>query len=212
MMPGARISLWSGKQFPYDAEVEYLETPGEQFIKTDITSDLIYEVEYSCRYSENSTTGTFVSVFKSWDRALHMCLDKSSSRINWTHGYYYDSSETRITISDITRKDLVVKLYKAKDTYIFINGVQKGSSSRGGLPNSIDGSSLYFFGTSSSYVNVQNGGRLYYCKIRDLNNVIIHDFIPVRKDDLGYLFDRVSGRLFGNSGTGAFIIGPDKAI
>lgn len=36
------------------------------------------------------------------------------------------------------------------------------------------------------------------------------DFIPVRKGNVGYMFDRVSGQLFGNAGTGAFIIGPDK--
>ena len=29
-------------------------------------------------------------------------------------------------------------------------------------------------------------------------------------DAVGYLFDRVSGQLFGNAGTGAFTIGPDK--
>lgn len=41
----------------------------------------------------------------------------------------------------------------------------------------------------------------------DANNII--DFIPVRVGQVGYLYDRVSGQLFGNSGTGAFIVGPD---
>lgn len=27
---------------------------------------------------------------------------------------------------------------------------------------------------------------------------------------VGYMYDRVSGELFGNAGTGAFVIGPDK--
>ena len=36
------------------------------------------------------------------------------------------------------------------------------------------------------------------------------DMIPVRKDGVGYMYDRVSGELFGNQGTGAFLIGPDK--
>ena len=40
--------------------------------------------------------------------------------------------------------------------------------------------------------------------------VSIFDFIPVRVGSIGYMYDRVSGQLFGNSGTGAFIIGPDK--
>ena len=35
--------------------------------------------------------------------------------------------------------------------------------------------------------------------------------IPVRKDGVGYMYDKISGQLFGNAaGTGAFVIGPDK--
>ena len=37
----------------------------------------------------------------------------------------------------------------------------------------------------------------------------ILDFIPVRKGTVGYLYDRVSGALFGNAGTGDFVLGPD---
>ena len=37
----------------------------------------------------------------------------------------------------------------------------------------------------------------------------IRNFIPVRKGDVGYMYDLVSGQLFGNSGTGNFILGPD---
>jgi hypothetical protein len=52
--------------------------------------------------------------------------------------------------------------------------------------------------------------RLYYAKIRDANNVMVRDFIPVRVGQVGYLYDRVSGQLFGKYGTGDFIVGPDK--
>ena len=45
--------------------------------------------------------------------------------------------------------------------------------------------------------------------------MIARDFIPVRftnelGETEGAMFDRVSGQLFRNDGTGAFIIGPDK--
>jgi hypothetical protein len=43
---------------------------------------------------------------------------------------------------------------------------------------------------------------------------LARDYIPVRVGSgagaVGYLFDRVSGQLFGNAGTGDFTIGPDK--
>ena len=38
----------------------------------------------------------------------------------------------------------------------------------------------------------------------------IRDFIPVRVGSTGYLYDKVSGQLFGNAGTGDFVLGPDK--
>lgn len=40
---------------------------------------------------------------------------------------------------------------------------------------------------------------------------LIQDLIPVRKDGLGYMYDSVSGQLFRNQGTGAFLYGPDKS-
>ena len=45
----------------------------------------------------------------------------------------------------------------------------------------------------------------------------VRDFIPVRftnerGETEGAMYDRVSGQLYRNSGTGAFIIGPDKTI
>ena len=40
----------------------------------------------------------------------------------------------------------------------------------------------------------------------------VRDFIPVRKDGVGYMYDRVTGKLFYNKGTGEFLTGPDKTI
>ena len=50
--------------------------------------------------------------------------------------------------------------------------------------------------------------RIYSCKIYD-GNTLVRDFIPVRRGTTGYLYDRVSKRLFGNQGTGDFVLGPD---
>ena len=51
--------------------------------------------------------------------------------------------------------------------------------------------------------------KLVYAKGGDGTNEF--DLIPVRKGSFGYMYDRVSGKLYGNAaGTGAFVIGPDK--
>lgn len=52
--------------------------------------------------------------------------------------------------------------------------------------------------------------KFHYLKFEGRDGLL--DIIPVRVGDVGYLYDRVSGELFGNSGTGKFIVGPDKTI
>jgi hypothetical protein len=39
---------------------------------------------------------------------------------------------------------------------------------------------------------------------------IIYDLIPVRKNSIGYMYDKVREVLLGNDGTGDFVLGPDK--
>ena len=57
--------------------------------------------------------------------------------------------------------------------------------------------------------------QIYGCKLWN-GITLVRDFIPVRvgsgSSAVGYLYDRVSGELFGNAGTGEFLIGPDKTI
>ena len=42
-----------------------------------------------------------------------------------------------------------------------------------------------------------------------IDEEVVRDMIPVRKGNIGYMYDKVSGQLFGNSGTGSFTLGPD---
>ena len=39
--------------------------------------------------------------------------------------------------------------------------------------------------------------------------MLVRNFIPVRIGTVGYLYDRISKRLFENQGTDAFVLGPD---
>lgn len=59
---------------------------------------------------------------------------------------------------------------------------------------------------NSATCNVQ--GKLFSAKIYE-NNVLIHDLIPIRINQDGYMYDKVYGKLYGNLGTGNFILGPD---
>lgn len=50
--------------------------------------------------------------------------------------------------------------------------------------------------------------RLYSCKMY-LNDVLVRDFIPVRKGTVGYMYDKVTKKLFENTGSVALELGPD---
>lgn len=56
----------------------------------------------------------------------------------------------------------------------------------------------------------QISGRLYSFKIKKSGKTIL-DLIPVRKGNEGFMYDRVSGKLYGNAGDpgSRFILGPD---
>lgn len=65
----------------------------------------------------------------------------------------------------------------------------------------------------SNYNNTKFKGNIYYFKIQKSGKLIIN-LIPVRfTNELGQtegaMFDKVTGKLFRNQGTGSFVIGPD---
>lgn len=70
--------------------------------------------------------------------------------------------------------------------------------------------SIFLFNVRQERVN---GVRMYYFRLQAPDGSIIRDMIPVRKGNIGYMYDKVSGRIFGNANTtGYAIIGPDKTI
>lgn len=50
--------------------------------------------------------------------------------------------------------------------------------------------------------------KIIWIKI-EVNGVITFDAIPVRVAQVGYMYDKISGNLFGNDGTGSFVLGND---
>lgn len=64
------------------------------------------------------------------------------------------------------------------------------------------------FGVGTNYPTLGYKARIYGETIHT-DGVLVRDFSPVRVGSVGYMYDRVSGQLFGNGGTGAFVLGPD---
>ena len=199
---------------PYDAEVEYLEQPTgvDNNNATDYqdfcisTETSIYtasdEVEFVIDYLSSgniyfATTNGVLQTYTGYQIAKlgNLNANKRSDAII-SHSFLYYLSQTRCYVKDLTDNSFPCDATGSAGDFI--------------------GNNLWMFSTQnrSGYTR-RPRIRLYYLKIRR-NGVLVRDFIPVRFTNEqgvseGAMYDRVTKRLFRNAGTGAFVIGPDKA-
>jgi hypothetical protein len=195
-----RISQGGGdvKRLPYDAEVEYLESTGTQYIDTGIvvakTDVIIADVQF---LTEATTTyNTICEAVVSNSNSIFLRINKALNRFYIRFG----NTVTTQSTTDIGDNRNVYRLSKGE---FYINGSLHDTFGYKGMPDV----SLVIGRVSS---NAQFVGKLHSFIIQDVNDVTRLDLIPVRVGTTGYMYDRVSGQLFGNAGTGDFIVGPDK--
>ena len=208
MMLGARTAAWakSGKPLQYDAEVEYLESTGTQWIDTGVTmtNDLFDSAETTITVlptGQTSSTHNFFGDGTSWYNG-------------YTFGYHSDYILQASNGFKSTQGPVEFSITRPKTLTVNKNGFALDSevASINGASSRVSSGTLLLFGCRRNgmfFTATQFSGRIYLAKMVS-KGVSIFDFIPVRVGDVGYMYDRASGQLFGNSGTGAFIIGSDK--
>ena len=189
---------------PYDAEVEYLQSDGTAYINTGVVLTKNFEAEIDIT-PISRTTYAFV-------------LGAYSSPSGWSTAFAYNTNgNAYIQIGsswvDFTDKDYVDGIRR---TYIcradgskqyLSDGTNSGNNTISGYISSLP--SFLFARNSGSGADRQIVAKLWSAKIK-INGALTLDYIPVRKDGVGYLYDKVSGELFGNGGSGAFTYGSDK--
>lgn len=186
--PNGKPSIdWGG--MPYDAEVEYLQSTGTQVIDSGIVGNLNTEVEVSFK-----TTSTMA-------KAIAGSRGDNTNDIN----LYVDGSATMRFGNKSASGSFspnTAYTFIANKTAFTINGTAKAINATNTFETPTN---LYIFGNQ----NGQGAFILYYIKITK-DGHLVRDFIPVRVGQVGYLYDKVSGQLFGNVGTGDFVLGNDK--
>lgn len=187
---------------PYDAEIEYLQTDSAAYIDTGIAGDsdsLVIFIKYN-----RSSTVRYAGLYGNYYDENHKCC--RFIIFSNTNGYFAINSragESRsVTISGANN---MVELEHHR-TYIIMNGVTRNvSPSSGGTANS----QTIIVGKAGVGLPTRDIGlKVYYFRIEN-GGTTLFDAIPVRVGTVGYMYDRVSGQLFGNMGTGAFVLGPD---
>ncbi len=191
---------------PYDAEIEYLESTGTQFIDTGVYDAEPYE--FFLRFSlaadnvnNNSLFGTFIN----GRRMVFMTkLANGKNRLQGSHG----AVGNNFTFFDAVNDTIyTLRVHQAGSYWYEVNGGARVNKSFGDDLSTANGT-LYVMSRHGNSQPIK--GKLFACKIWDNNGVLVRDFQPVRAGATGYLYDRVSGQLYGNAGTGAFVLGPDK--
>ena len=185
----------AGKALPYDAEIAYLGSAANCYIDTLIVPD--------------DHIGVYVG------------LERTDSADRWICGCRNDSGNTRFGIGKTANSYFGWGAYNSGYTFnsgtISLNWLRNhrfySNTNNKAIANPLPFTpvySIHLFNwiNAGAVATADVGVRISSFKISRDSDVIL-DFIPVRVGTVGYMYDRVSGQLFGNLGTGDFVVGPD---
>ena len=211
MMLGARTAAWSGKPLPYDAEVEWIGTsyypnnaPQQYSIDTGFVIGDRNDIVITCDASV-PRPAIWSSIFISY-----ISEDAQSTRVicysgttNVYCGYRRTANRQTLLYIDIRPRNV----YRLTQSQIEINGIVYDINPPIGSENY---SSMCIFSRSNGRYSYSAERMVYSFKIESTGGEVYFDGIPVLKDGVAYMYDRVSGKLFGNALDGVFTFGPNK--
>ena len=201
MLINLRNALMTGKRLPYDAEVEFLKSTGTQYINTGFipSSNTSVEIGYKTADAQLNTVLFGRRVTYS-DRSFCVWAN-ANGKIRFD--YSANSMDNKNGPNPIVGSWVQIAKRKERN---FVNGTEYTANATNTF--ACNGNSYLFAMNDNGTANWLISAQISYCKIWDGDTLAI-DFVSVRKSGVGYLYDRVSGKLFGNAGTGAFLYGND---
>jgi len=198
---------------PYDAEIEYLESTGTQYIDTGV-----YPGPYTRSETDIAITNwdkhaySLTGISDTYRHAFGKGYGGSSSASSGNNTFLYFGLGAQNYVSNVK----LTALLGERHLY-FVNALTKKAgydnvsfslTSTGTIKTTAHTSLL--LAQYSGNIRGQMAAKLYGCKFYE-NGILVRDLIPVRVGQTGYMYDRVTKRLFGNKGTGSFVLGPDAA-
>lgn len=185
-----------GNPLPYDAEIEYLESGGTQYIDLGMfvqyTDEMYIDVE-----ATSAANGGVYGAYQS----NPFCYATITQKGIWLSTRYFTGSFTIGKNRYEMANDDTNFYYKPQGaaTYTSLAILNRYTMNL----------NFYLFAFNNNGSPNCGASKIYSFSItRD--GVLLMDLIPVRVGTTGYMYDRVSGQLFGNDGTGDFVLGNDK--
>ena len=219
MLIAMRNAMMTGRRLPYDAEVEYLESTGTQWIDTGVDKGMGTKVKMKFMLPSTNPNSVFLfgMIYRPQSTVYRFAL-QVNGRLYMVYPYTGTGTSTSVRFSCNVQYD--IELDSAG--HFTMNGMEYSVQ---GSENFSTEEEIYLFARHNVMNNVPDGlgglFRIYSFQIYD-GATIVRDFIPVRIGTEGAMFDRAnptmgmnpdgSARndgLYRNRGTGAFIIGSD---
>lgn len=219
-MIAAHQTMLAPPALPYDAEVEYLyrsesDTNTGPYIITDVLLANNPIIEMSIMPDAGAVFCWVAGArrFNSPSVFCNMAVDIANGKIRAVYGGDGTAREVAFSMSTsefssfkMTNSALSVN-GSTKKTYSGTVGTQYSSS---GVPKC----GIFALVQTGGATPIASGGpcKIAWCKIwNDDGATLVFDGKAVRVGQVGYLYDSVSGNLYGNAAsTGAFALGPDK--
>lgn len=194
------------KALPYDAEIEYLESSGTQWIDTGIIPDADTGISIDFyRLGDTQSAGAlYIFGVTETNKRFYGIYRVRPEILQWGYKTTVVRDNTNCSIPFGTKIAFKLNYLNNKQAYLSTTDYTWEISSDGdAFEHSID---IFRANNSDTYPLFR--GRIYGFKITQGSEMVM-DLIPVRVGQVGYMYDKVSGQLLGNSGSGEFILGQD---
>lgn len=186
---------------PYQ-RIKYLKNTGASYIDvghTVATSDLVTIWKGEIGYATGSSGRRYFAAYNNGSYK-HYC-EIGSANLYGSINAYIQSALSPETLYDA---DFKINGGNSIDYGIIINGQRLTINSTTSHSTTMGSFVLFRVdGNSPGSGQMIGHNELWY------DGVLIRDLYPVRVGDVGYMYDLVSGQLFGNSGSGSFVLGED---
>lgn len=200
-----RLMMHKGGIPPYDAKIEYLGSDSNAYINTGISGNNYYlritgHFMYTTHVNYGAIYGNYVSDRHSGTRLI--LGNASDLLISNFNTICTTVGNTNVACTINVKHSFFANWYMVEIDSTTTEVINKET----GTTNN---NNICIFNRSMTNVISRNIGlKIYDFQIYD-HGTLVRDYIPVRVGTVGYLYDRVSGELFGNAGTGSFTLGAD---
>lgn len=183
--------------------VEYLQSTGTQYIDTMIKSSANMFVKTKFNSSNVSSKAVFGSYSGSSSNGVGVFFGTAGGNIS---GKVY-CNNTNIAVSpELVLSANTTYEIEMSGTILILNNSEYTAATTADNNYNM----LLFARSNNGTVERQISGKIYYFTIKD-NGTLVADFIPCKdENNVGFMFDTLSGTVYENAGTGAFVVGNNK--